>query len=92
VVPAGEPEHLAHVADPGQAGARGFDRCGQLPGGVAQLGIEAADLGGELGGELAASPEPHQGETSPGPAVAQEHASESLGNGLRNDGRGDAEI
>jgi hypothetical protein len=66
VVPAGEPEHLAHVADhgagddradaeqAGQAGARGPDRGGQLLVGVAQLGVEAADVGQELAGQLAA--------------------------------------
>jgi hypothetical protein len=66
VVPAGEPEHLAHVADhgagddradaeqTGQAGAGDPDRCGQLLVGVAQLGIEAADVVDELGGQLAA--------------------------------------
>jgi hypothetical protein len=66
VLSAGEPGHLAHVADdgasddradaeePGQAGAGGFDRRGQLLVGLAQLGIEAADVGEELGGQLAA--------------------------------------
>jgi hypothetical protein len=66
VVPASEPEHLADVADhgagddradaeqAGQAGAGGFDRHGQFLVGVAQLGIQAADVGEELGGQLAA--------------------------------------
>jgi len=66
VVPVGEPEHLAHVADhgagddradteqAGQAGARGPDRCGQLLAGLAQLGVQPAQVGQELGGQLAA--------------------------------------
>ena len=66
--PAGEPEHLADVADDGagadrpdaedlgHAGAGGFDRRGQLLVGAAQLRVQVADVGEELGGELAASP------------------------------------
>jgi hypothetical protein len=66
VVPVREPEHLAHVADdgagddradaedPGQAGAGGLHRRGQLLVGVAQLDTGAADVGKKLSGELAA--------------------------------------
>jgi hypothetical protein len=66
VVPVREPEYLAHVADHGagddwadteqasQAGARGPDRGGQLLVGLAQLGVQAAEVGQELGGQLAA--------------------------------------
>ena len=41
-------EHLGH------GGAGGFDRCDELLAGLAQLGIQAAGVGHELGGELAA--------------------------------------
>jgi hypothetical protein len=66
VVPAGEPGHVADVAyhgagddradaeDLGDRGARCPDGDGQLLLGVAQLGVEVAQVTQELGGELAA--------------------------------------
>ena len=66
MVPVREPEYLAHVPDhgagdhradtedAGQAGARGADCGGQLRVGLAQLGVQAAEVGQELGGQLAA--------------------------------------
>ena len=68
MIPAGEPEHLAHVADhgagdhradteqAGQAGTGGLHHGGQLLVALTQLGIQAADVGQELGGQLAARP------------------------------------
>jgi len=65
-VPAGEPGHLtdgaedgggddrAGAEDAGQGGARGGDRRGELGAGVAPLGVQAAQIGEEFGGEPAA--------------------------------------
>ena len=66
MVPAGEPGHGDHIADdgggddrpgaedPGDAGAGCPGRGGQRLAGFAPLGIQAADAGQQLGGELAA--------------------------------------
>jgi len=60
VIPVREPEYLAGVADhgagdhradteqAGQAGSGGFHRSGQLLVALAQLGVQAADVGQEL--------------------------------------------
>jgi len=65
VIPVREPEYLAGVADhgagdhradteqAGQAGSGGFHRSGQLLVALAQLGVQAADVGQELGGQVA---------------------------------------
>jgi hypothetical protein len=64
VVAAGEAGHVGDVADDGagddradaghlgEGGAGGPDRGGELLAGVAQLGIQAAHVPGELGGQL----------------------------------------
>ena len=66
MVPAGEAGHVADVADHrgrddradaedlGEGGAGGPDRRGELLLGLAHLGIDAAQVLKELGGELAA--------------------------------------
>ena len=66
MIPAGEAGHMpdvtddrggddrAHPEQPGQAGPGGADRDGQLLPGVADPGVDAAQVLGELGGELAA--------------------------------------
>ena len=65
-VPAGEPGHVADVADHGggddradpedlgEGRAAGPDRHRQLLPGLAQLGVDAAQVGGELRGQLQA--------------------------------------
>jgi len=67
-VPAGEAGHIADIADHGGGDDRADaedagegrpgrpDHEGQLLLRLAQLGIQAAQVGGELGGELAAGP------------------------------------
>jgi len=66
MIPAGEPGHVGGVADDGggddradpedvgDRGARRADRDGQLVLRLADLGVQAAHVGQELGGELAA--------------------------------------
>ena len=66
MVPAGEPGHGDDVADDGggddrpdaghlgEAGAGCRDRGGRLLAGLAPLGVQVADAGQQLGGELAA--------------------------------------
>jgi hypothetical protein len=66
VIAAGEAGHVGHVTDDGagdhgadaedlrEGGAGGLDRGGQLLAGVAQLGVEVAQVGQELSGELGA--------------------------------------
>ena len=68
VIAAGEAGHVDHVTDDGagdhgadaedlgEGGAGGLDRGGQLLAGAAQLGVQAAQVGQELAGELGASP------------------------------------
>ena len=68
MVAAGEAGHVSDVADDGagddradaehlgEGGAGDLDRGGELLAGAAQLGIQAAHVLGELGGQLGAGP------------------------------------
>ena len=68
MIAAGEAGHVADVTDDGagdhrtdtedlrESGAGRLDRGGQLLAGAAQLGVQAAQVGQELGGEPGAGP------------------------------------